>query len=310
MARDKHTETKHRDAERTTRRTSRTAVRSAALLLIGLGVLARVESQTIESNPGHYYEHRLQQHVQACPLPYVRESDVVWEHIIWRTIDMREKFNHFFYYPLEAKGSEGYKNFAYMIWDAVVGNEIQIFADDELKIPLDNEAFVEMLTKPDTVILEIVDDEENYEYKSVLIPKEFNSEEVLQIRLKEAWYIEKQNTEQAVRPLSLCLTKELYKEHDGDIDYIGTAELFWIPMQAMQTRNLFARRKAFNADNMASLPSWENVFLTRRFNSYITRETNVYNRMITDYLTGSDAIWESERIESMLLDISQDMWEY
>ena len=46
------------------------------------------------------------------------------------------------------------------------------------------------------------------------------------------------------------------------------------------------------------------------FNSYITRTSNVFNRSILDYLTGVDAILESERIENELLNISQDLWEY
>ena len=87
-----------------------------------------------------------------------------------------------------------------------------------MKIPLDNSMFVDQFTKADTIILEIVDDDENYEYKTVLVPKEFNSDEMLQIRLKESWYIDKQVTEQGVRILGLCLTKELFKEHDGDLD--------------------------------------------------------------------------------------------
>ena len=158
--------------------------------------------------------------------------------------------------------------------------------------------------------LEIVDDDENYEYKTVLVPKEFNSDEMLQIRLKESWYIDKQVTEQGVRILGLCLTKELFKEHDGDLDYIGTAEMFWVPMQSPQVRRLMVRNEATWQQNIADQPSWEYIFINRMFNSYVTRISNRFNRSILDYLTGTEAIWESERIESELLDISQDMWEY
>ena len=133
---------------------------------------------------------------------------------------------------------------------------------------------------------------------------------MLQIRIKESWYIDKQVTEQNVRIIGLCLTKELYKEHDGDMDYIGTAELFWIPMLSPMVRRIMARNEATWQENIADQPSWEFVFINRMFNSFITRISNVYNRTIFDYLTGPEAIWESERIESELLDISQDMWEY
>ncbi len=280
------------------------------LIMLVAATVARLQGQAVVSGSGTFYERTWVKEKEALRLPFVRENDVVWEHIIWRTIDLREKFNQFFFYPVEHKGVGGRRNFAYVIWDAVVNEEIPIYADDELKIPLDNALFVNQFTKPDTIILEIVDDDENYEYKTVLVPKEFDSEEMLQVRMKESWYIEKQTTDQYVRVLSLCLTKELYKEHDGDLDYIGTAEMFWIPMMSPSVRRLMARNEAVVEENDAHQPSWEHVFVTRMFNSYVTRETNTYNRTIFDYLTGSEALWESERIESLLLDISQDMWEY
>lgn len=285
-------------------------MRIRLILLLFLSFSVPVVAQTIETELPHFYKRHTASEREAYVFPFLRESDVVWEQMVWRTIDFREKFNHFFYFPTERKGVEGRRNFAYVVWDAVVAGEIPIYEDDEMKIPLDNSLFVERFTKADTIILEIVDDDENYEYKTVLVPKEFNSEEMLQIRLKESWYIDKQVTEQGVRILGLCLTKELFKEHDGDLDYIGTAEMFWVPMQSPQVRRLMVRNEATWQQNIADQPSWEYIFINRMFNSYVTRISNRFNRSILDYLTGTEAIWESERIESELLDISQDMWEY
>lgn len=276
-----------------------------------MSLVSLLAAQTVENaEPKHFYQRHIAKEREAFVFPFLRESDVVWEQMVWRTIDFREKFNHFFYYPTERRGVEGRRNFAYVVWDAVVAGEIPIYEDDELKIPLDNAAFVERFTKADTIILEIVDDEENYEYKTVLVPKEFISDEMLQIRLKESWYIDKQVTEQNVRIMAMSLTKELYKDHDGDVDYIGTAELFWIPMQSPQVRRLMVRNEATWQQNIAHQPSWEDIFINRMFNSYVTRFSNRFNRSILDYLTGTEAIWESERIESEILNISQDMWEY
>lgn len=278
------------------------------LLFIGLSTL--VYSQEIDADPGHFYPHKLIKEQQATPLPYIRENDVVWEAYIWRTINLREKFNQYFYYPLEAAGAQGRKNFAYIIWDAVVQGTLPIYEDDEFKIPIDNENFVYQYTKADTVILEIEDEDENYEYKTVLVPKEFNSEDILQIRLKESWYLEKQTTGQYVRILGLALTRDLYKEINGDRDFIGTAVLFWIPMQSAVMRQLLSTHEAYYEDNIAHLPSWEHIFTSRMFSTYITRESNRFNRSISDYLTSEDAIMESERIEEKLLEIGMDQWEW
>lgn len=260
---------------------------------------------------GNYYTRKsIIEGQEAEELPFVRESDVLWEYRIWRTIDLRERFNQFFYYPTERDGSMGRKNLAYVLWDAVVNNEIQIYEDDEFKIPIENEVFVERYTRADTIVLEIVDENEEYEYETILVPKEFNSEEIYQYRLKEAWFIGKQTTEQEVRILGLTMVKDLFKERDGERDYIGTVEMFWIPMLSRNVRNLLARHEAYFEDNIANLPSWLSIFKQRRFNSFITRESNRFNRTIGSYLTGIDAIMESEEIENKLLDISIDMWEY
>lgn len=36
---------------------------------------------------------------KPIPYIYVRESDVMWSKRVWRTLDLREKFNHPLYYP-------------------------------------------------------------------------------------------------------------------------------------------------------------------------------------------------------------------
>lgn len=281
------------------------------ILLSLLAIALSSYAQTLDSEQvPYYYERNTAKEIEAQPMPYVREADVVWEELVWRTIDFREKFNHFFYYPREKEGFMGRLNFAYMLWNAVLNDEIPIYEDDEFKLRIDNQDFIDLMTKADTITLEIVDDDENFEYRTILVPNEFNGEEVLQIRLKESWYIDKAVTEQNVRIIGICMTKEFYKEHDGYKDYLGTYPLFWIPMLSPQVQKLLARNEATWQQNISHQPSWELVFINRMFNSFITRESNVYNRTVQDYLTGQDAIWESERLENKLLDISQDMWEY
>lgn len=270
----------------------------------------QINAQEIEMGLGDFYSHSIRKEQKSIPLPYLRENDVIWETVIWRTINFREKFNQYFYYPTEEEGIDGRRNFAYVIWDAVVKGEISIYQDDELKIPLDNDEFVYQYTKADTMILEIVDENENYEYKSILVPKDFTSEDILQIRIKEAWYLDKQSTGQYVRILALALCKDYYKEIGLDREFMGTINLFWIPMLDPRTRNLLAKYEAYYEDNIAHLPSWEEIFTSRMFDSYITRETNRFNRSISDYLTGTDAILESERIENRLLEIGEDQWEW
>ena len=271
------------------------------------------QTQTVD-NPTqdsyNLYQRTLAQQRKAPLLPYIREDDVVWEHCLWRTIDLREKFNQYMYFPVEAAGAHGRKCLARVIWDAVVANEIPIYEDDEFKIPIDNDLFVARYTKTDTVILEIADEDENYEYQTVLVPKEFNSEDILQIKLKEVWYIDKTTSRQHVRMIGLALCRDYYKEVENDRMFMGTITLFWVPLQSADVRTTLIRNEAYYEDNIAHLPTWLHIFDLRMYESFITRESNRFNRTISSYLTGVDAMLESQRIEIKLLNISEDMWEY
>ena len=258
----------------------------------------------------HFYPRELTRQQMPMPLRYVREADVVWETMTWRTIDLRERFNQFFYFPIERDGVEGRINFAYLLWNAIVNDQIPIYSDDECKQPIDNQFFVKQMTRGDTLQLEIIDDDENYEYKTIIVPREFSSENILQIYLKEAWYIEKQSTAQWVRTLSLALVHEKIRTVGDESISLGMVPLFWIPMQSPSVRKLLHRHEALLENNSAHLPSWLTIFDYRRYNTFVTRESNRFNREIMSYAMGEDALLEAERIDNMLLDIESDMWEF
>ena len=59
-----------------------------------------------------------------------------------------------------------------------------------------------------------------------------------------------------------------------------------------------------------SRPSFDDLFIKRRFGSYITKESNVYDRRIEDYASGLNALLESERIKSEIVNMEHDLWEY
>lgn len=281
-------------------------------LLLLLSLLYCVNAQKVDPNLGDFYQRSLLGQKQAAPLQYIRQCDVIWQDWIWRIIDVRERTNQFFYYPLETKGSEGRKNLAYVLWDAILANEIEVFEDDEMLIPKECADIVHYFTRADTLTLEVIndEDEESYEYKTVFVPREFVSDEIFRYRLKEAWFIDKQSDRQLVRITGLAPIQEQYKDRDGEREYRGSVTLFWIPMQSPKVRHILATHEAYFEDNLANMPSWEEIFTVRMFSSYVTRESNVKNRTIDSYVTGTDAIMESEKIENKLLDISSDMWEY
>jgi hypothetical protein len=45
------------------------------------------------------------------------------------------------------------------------------------------------------------------------------------------------------------------------------------------------------------------------FSSYVKKESNVFDRIIADYVSGVDALLESERIKKEMMEIEHDMWD-
>ena len=295
-------------------------------VLFGLSIIllafggSNVKAQNIlnaedENNLSNFYTRTMVTTRQAIPYPSLRESDVIWSTCIWRTIDFREKFNQFFYFPKgedSINNNQGRINLAYLIYRSAANGEFEIFDDDELKIPVDWETMYKKLNKADSTTTDPIYDDYGEmidEGHDTIKYKSFTSDDYYKIHLKEFWYIDKQDTRMKVRIVSLALVDENCKEVDGEMECNPTTR-FWIPMNDMRVRNIFARTDAYDIYNNNAERSYDEVFITRYFDSYVTRETNVFNREIHDYLTGEDAQLEAESIEERIFNIESDMWEY
>ena len=259
---------------------------SAAILAVGT---MQTNAQNIidaeESHNDNFYAKTLSKGKEAIPYQHLRESDVVWETCIWRTVDMREKFNQFFYFPTDPeKDVQGRKNLANTIIQALEAGQFEVYEDDELKIPRDWEAVSQLLNRTDAA-------------------------DIFAFKLKEFWYIDKQDTRQKVRIVGLALVYQQCKEREDGRE-CNSIDMFWVPMNDMRVRNALVKVNAYDEHNTAAERSYDDIFIDRYFDSYITRESNRFNRKVESYLTGMDAIIESQEIETKLGDIESDMWEY
>ena len=91
-------------------------------------------------------------------------------------------------------------------------------------------------------------------------------------------------------------------------DRIGYKPLFWLYYP--EWRHVFATASAYNVFNDAQRRTYLDLFEKRYFNSYIIKEDNAFDRKISDYARGMDALAESERIKELLFNMEHDMWHY
>ena len=244
---------------------------------------------------------------KPAPLPMVRESDVVWSKTVWRIIDMREKANQHFYYPTTEV--QGRNNLFNLLLKGIEDKRITAFdaqlTDNEFKEPISfnqvKQQFGDSLR-----IIKVTDINTGNDRDSV-IQSAIPAHEVKQLEVKEVWYFDKQKSTLQVRILGICPIR-VYKKDLKDTISVRK-RLFWVYYP--EIRLILAKKEVLNDFNEARSLSFDDIFLTRRFDGYIIKEENVYNnRSIEEYASGEYAFKESERIKNSIFDYEQDLWEY
>jgi gliding motility associated protien GldN len=145
--------------------------------------------------------------------------------------------------------------------------------------------------------------------KDTTIQQDMQIGEVKQLMIKEVWYFDKQKSTLQVRILGICPIRVYYRDEDVNQETVLRKKLFWVYYP--EIRPLLARNESLNFYNGARSFSFDDLFLTRRFDSYIVKEENIYNnRAIEAYASGEYAAKESDRIKNSIFNYEQDLWEY
>lgn len=234
-------------------------------------------------------------------LPYepLREADIPWERRIWRVIDVREKINLPFTYPVQP--------FFSIIADAAQSGEIKVFKDENFKEMMTPEEVTGKLNKIDTVLIFNI---ETYEDEVRIVPNPINPEDIKKYRVKEVWFFDKESSRMQVRILGIAPIQDVYDEETGIFKY--PIPLFWVYYP--EAREALSRYQVFNEYNDAAPGTWYDLFEQRRFSSYIYKQSNVLDFRLDDYFieegSGVNRLMESERIKSELFNWEHDLWSY
>ena len=244
---------------------------------------------------------------RVVPYTHIREADVMWARRVWRTIDLREKLNHPLYYPTEAINDRK-SLFDVIRQGLLVDGSITAYdagpllTDDEFRKPLLRSQIEEMFTKVDTSYTESLT---TGDMEMVVQNITLESRDIKMYKLKEDWIFDKQRSTLDIRIIGIAPMIEKRGE-DGEVR--GYAPMFWLYYP--ECRYVFANWDAFNRENDAERRSYEDIFWKRQFSSYITKWSNVYDRGISDYKTGLDALLEGEEIKQSLFEFEHDLWNF
>lgn len=235
--------------------------------------------------------------------PYVRESDVYWSKVTWEVIDLREKFNLPLYYPTVAskETNQGRRSFMNAVLDGISDNLIYAYKVGN-KVHEPNFEYGNDYISLDEVMNITYSVDDPYEDENGVMIYDtttWQPDEVKQILVKEVWYFNRKESSLHCEIIGLCPIRITEK---------GSEPLFWLYYPDI--RQYLANIPVYNPDNDQPLYSYDDLFVHRYFRSYFVRESNVYdNREITEYLSGEEALMESERIKKEIFDFEQDLWE-
>jgi gliding motility associated protien GldN len=237
------------------------------------------------------------------PIPYVpiREADVMWAKDVWRIIDLREKMNQPLYYPISPIGQR--MSFFSLVIYGIREHNLHAFSNDK------NNLFSSSTMMGYNDVIKALGADTVY---GEIRPK---TNLVKQLLVKEKWFFDKQHSTMKVQIVGIAPIKVYNKtllDASGNLTTspeVSREILFWIYFP--EYRDVFAQHEIYNRFNDAQNISFDDLFMQRRFASYIYGESNVYdNRFLIDYLVGDDILLESEKIKSDLMEREHDLWEY
>jgi len=129
------------------------------------------------------------------------------------------------------------------------------------------------------------------------------SEHIVQYRLKEDWFFDKERSVLDVRILGIAPVI-----YDATKEGGKYKELFWLYFP--HCRFVFNNYFAYNDQNDAQWMSFDDLFWKRRFSSVMYKESNVYDRKIDTYKAGVDALFEAEKIKEEIRTLEHDVWSF
>ncbi|MBD79371.1 MAG: gliding motility protein GldN [Crocinitomicaceae bacterium] len=244
---------------------------------------------------------------KVIPYTNLRQADVMWSKRIWRRVDLRKKQNQVFYYPEEP--AQGRKNLFDYIRQAILDDGTLTAYDPGTVVDPDDE-FTRALTTDDVMAKMVSESEVDiFDEFGDPIGTETVRDTLLATaikfyEIKEEWFFEKQKSQLEVRIIGI---KPVVEKIGADGDPV-LEDLFWIYFP--EARFVFANSEVFNRVNDAERRTYEDIFWKRQFESTIIKESNVYDRMISQYKTGLDALLEAEKIEEKIFNFEHDFWHY
>ncbi len=225
---------------------------------------------------------------------------------VWRVLDLREKANHPFYFPLEP--GQGRRSPLDVIRQALLKDgtptayALGAMANDgSFSHPMLRGEVDSVLNPKVNVWTPSFDDPEIP--FPVAEPDPITAVQVTRDQIKEDWVFEKQRGVMDERIIGIAPMKEVRGE-DGELR--GHAPLFRLYDPELQ--HVLANAEKFNPRNDGGRTTVDQWLESRRFSSFLVTESNARDRRIREHAQGLDALLEGEAMKERRFPFEHGLW--
>lgn len=256
-----------------------------------------------------------------------RSDDVVWSRVVYRIIDLRFKQNYQLYTPVSADDPVYASLFRTMLGAIEKGMPIYEKSSNIGDVkpyftgePLAKQEIPGLLNTDRTgdkdgniatsgyMLLNYVNDSlkfNRYSYEDF-------ARNTLKFMIQEVIFFDKHYSRVyskilAIAPLNA--DNVVMNEGMSVMDALYGQILFWVPFDAF--RPYMAQQYVTPRGSDTKRITFDDFFAQKMYSSYLVGSNNIYSRMIPQIAnTYEEMQKEQERIETELLNVEQDLWEY
>lgn len=248
---------------------------------------------------------------ERTPLSYedIREDDAVFMVRVWREIDTREKINlPFRYAAVENSGSQ---RFISILLKAIKDGDVTAFSGDD-------DRFTTPITADDAInafgggsdTSKVYDSEGNVAGYQVRA-KAIDPDSIYKFQLKEEWIFDKESSRMYVRILGIAPVIP-YRLSTGDIVANSERPVWWVYYPDL--RPILAKYEVYNPKNIGAQMTWEELFESRMFNSYIVKSSidNPFDIPLSSVYPNNTLfrLLQGEKIKDKIFNYEQSLWSY
>ena len=270
----------------------------------------------------------LQESADTLVSIFHRSDDIVWSRVVYRIVDMRYKQNYQLYTPVIATDPLYSSLFRTMLRAIEKGMPIyaKSFTQGDVR-PYFNEAPIAKEDIPTLLNTDVTGEGDSDISSSANMLLNYNAAKdslffssspyyegfvrnQLKFMIQEVVFFDRHYSRLYSKIMAIA---PMHTPHNVEtmtpMDALYNQILFWVPYDAF--RPYMAQQYVTPRGNDSKRVTFDDFFSLKLYSSYLVGINNIYSRMIPEVAeTYEDVQKEQQKIETELLKVEQDMWEY